>query len=89
MGTQIDEPQIIFSAPRSISKVTDVVEMPMDFSKLTLKEIERIAIIEMLRRCNGNRAEAARKLGIAEKSIYNKMKRFAIDDEAIALSARI
>lgn len=42
----------------------------------TLAEIEKIAIEQTLEHCKGNKAESARMLGISEKSIYNKMKRF-------------
>ena len=45
----------------------------------TLAEIERDAIIETMRLTSGNKAKAARTLGISEKSVYNKMKRLKID----------
>ncbi|TVQ01999.1 MAG: sigma-54-dependent Fis family transcriptional regulator [Planctomycetaceae bacterium] len=45
----------------------------------TLDEIERDAIIHTLSACRGNKAQTARVLGISEKSIYNKMRRLAID----------
>lgn len=44
----------------------------------SLSEIEKEAILQTLEYCNGNKAEAARTLGIAEKSIYNKMKKHGI-----------
>ncbi|MEO1858202.1 MAG: sigma 54-interacting transcriptional regulator, partial [Rubritalea sp.] len=44
----------------------------------TLAEIEKSAIQETLKLCNGNKAESARSLGISEKSIYNKMKRLGM-----------
>jgi DNA-binding NtrC family response regulator len=44
----------------------------------TLNEIEQRAILETLEACSGNKALAARQLGISEKSIYNKMKRHGI-----------
>ncbi|HEY1066417.1 MAG TPA: sigma 54-interacting transcriptional regulator [Pirellulales bacterium] len=47
---------------------------------LTLAEIERRAIRETLTACRGNKAAAARMLGISEKSIYNKMKRLQMRD---------
>ena len=46
----------------------------------TLAEVERRTIIETLEACKGKKAEAARQLGISEKSIYNKMKRFGLSD---------
>jgi DNA-binding NtrC family response regulator len=45
---------------------------------LTLEAIERRAIVETLRRCQGNKKAAAKMLAIDEKSIYNKMKRLGL-----------
>ena len=45
----------------------------------TLAEIERLAIEQTLVHCAGNKARAARLLGISEKSIYNKMSRLGVD----------
>ena len=45
---------------------------------LPLREVERRAIEEALRRCGGNVAEAARALEIDRSSLYDRMKRFAI-----------
>lgn len=45
-----------------------------------LEEIERQAILETLRLVKGNKTAAARKLGISERSIYNKIKRFRLTD---------
>lgn len=42
----------------------------------TLDELERLAIIQTLEGCHGNRSEAARRLGISEKTIYNKINRW-------------
>jgi DNA-binding NtrC family response regulator len=47
-------------------------------NQLSLAEIEQHAILETLIACEGNKAKAARRLGISEKSIYNKMRRFGI-----------
>jgi len=46
----------------------------------SLKEIERTAIMQSLIWCNGNRAETARRLGISEKSIYNKIRAYQLHD---------
>ena len=45
---------------------------------LSLAEIERRAIVETLELCGQRKAEAARVLGIAEKSVYNKMRRHGL-----------
>jgi len=44
----------------------------------TLEDIERSAIEQTLVLCEGNKAETARRLGISEKSVYNKLKYYAI-----------
>jgi DNA-binding NtrC family response regulator len=44
----------------------------------TLAEIEMLAIRETLRLCNNNKAETARVLGIAEKSVYNKINKYGL-----------
>jgi len=40
----------------------------------TLAEIERRAFLDTLDATNGNRAEAARRLGVSEKTVYNKLR---------------
>jgi DNA-binding NtrC family response regulator len=45
---------------------------------IKLEKLERLAIKQTLIDCDGNKAMAARSLGISEKSIYNKLKRFGM-----------
>ncbi|MFD2256062.1 sigma-54-dependent transcriptional regulator [Luteolibacter algae] len=44
---------------------------------MPLEEVIRAAIEQTLELCQGNRAETARRLGISEKSVYNKLKAYA------------
>ncbi len=44
----------------------------------TLREMEKIMILKALRIANGNRAEAAKLLGIARSSLFEKLKRHGI-----------
>jgi DNA-binding NtrC family response regulator len=46
---------------------------------MTLDEIEKLAIKQTLAHVGGNKARAARELGISEKSIYNKMRRLGME----------
>lgn len=48
---------------------------------MTLAEIERRALVETLELCGQRKAEAARMLGIAEKSVYNKMRRHGLIED--------
>ena len=45
----------------------------------TLDDLERTAILQALAECHGNKKKAAELLGIQRPTLYNKMKRYAID----------
>ena len=44
----------------------------------SLNEVEKVAIENALRECNGNKMAAARKLGIAYSTLYEKLKKYKI-----------
>src|SRR5205814_5241478 len=44
-----------------------------------LDDMERNAIIQALAHCHGNKKKAAQVLGIQRPTLYNKMKRYAIE----------
>src|SRR6267143_1600707 len=44
-----------------------------------LDDLERNAIIQALAQCHGNKKKAAQVLGIQRPTLYNKMKRYAIE----------
>jgi DNA-binding NtrC family response regulator len=45
----------------------------------TLDDLERNAILQALAECRGNKKKAAELLGIQRPTLYNKMKRYAIE----------
>ncbi len=45
----------------------------------SLDDMERDAIIQALAQCHGNKKKAAQILGIQRPTLYNKMKRYAIE----------
>ena len=44
----------------------------------TLDDIERNAITEAMRRCNGNMSEAAKQLGITRQALYRRIEKFKL-----------
>ena len=44
-----------------------------------LEGVERNAIVQMLKETNGNKLEAAKRLGIGRQTLYNKIKAYGID----------
>ena len=63
------------------------------FTELTddLASIQRSKVVEVLRRELGNKAKAARVLGIERRKLYRLLEKFAIDDieiQAVGTSAK-
>lgn len=52
--------------------------VPVDFSGQPLEEVERAAIIRTLDQVNGNKSEAARRLGITRRTLHQKLKKFGL-----------
>jgi len=48
-------------------------------ARVPLAEVSKGLIEETLELTGGNRAEAARRLGVSERTIYNKVKRFGLE----------
>ncbi len=50
----------------------------LDLAGLALNDLERTAIRHTLRRANGNKVVAARTLGIAVSTLYEKLKKYGL-----------
>jgi transcriptional regulator of acetoin/glycerol metabolism len=55
-----------------------LLEGPGDASLPELWQLEREAIVEVLKKTGYNRSVASRELGMSRKTLYNKMKRYSI-----------
>lgn len=67
------------------SSVVRVIDM--DSLKDRIKDIEREEILNALRECNWVMAKAARKLGITERMIGYKIKKYHIKKEVGSIDA--
>jgi DNA-binding NtrC family response regulator len=47
---------------------------------MTMEELEREAIRAVLREMDGNRRKAAESLGIGERTLYRKIRKFGIEE---------
>jgi DNA-binding NtrC family response regulator len=59
-------------------QTVDSVNPNANLAGRSLADLEKLAIQQTLELCGGRKAEAARLLGIAEKSIYNKIKKYEL-----------
>lgn len=62
--------------PRLGSSGARIAHLPGGVPTGTLADIERIAILAALESTEGNKAEAARRLGIGEATLYRKLRRY-------------
>lgn len=46
----------------------------------SLDDVERMTIVQTLEDCNGNKSEAARRLGITRKTLHKKLKNYGLMD---------
>lgn len=66
-------------APRHLPQaITGEAGTPSDVP--TLEEMERAHIVDVLQRTGGNRSRSAHLLGIAVSTLYEKLRRYRIDD---------
>lgn len=57
----------------------EAIAPAQDRSDLNLQHIERDAIIESLKRADGNRTEAAKVLGISVRTLYYRLSQYNLD----------
>lgn len=76
---EIQPEHIDFDHVRQASATSEGSSDAGSLAGQSLDDIERRAIQETLTMCLGNKAKAARILGISERSIYNKIERYGFD----------
>jgi len=71
IGVEQLPPELVPGPPEAAS-----LRVPLD---LTLDEVERRYLLATLRRLGGNKARTAEALGVSEKTLYNKLNRYAAE----------
>jgi DNA-binding NtrC family response regulator len=69
--------------PKEVVNTTSSISgTPPEFTD-DLASIQRTKVVEVLRREHGNKAKAARALGIERRKLYRLLEKFAIDDAEV------
>ena len=84
-GALLEPRHLIFFRPQARSPRLDTgatAELPL--AGHTLEELEKAAIAQALHRFEGNKTKAARALGIAASTLYEKIRRYGLKSPAEA-----
>jgi DNA-binding NtrC family response regulator len=73
------EGEMIDGTDLSITRTRPESTESQDTNFTLLEGVERNAIVQMLKETNGNKLEAAKRLGIGRQTLYNKIKAYGID----------
>ena len=52
-----------------------------------LRTVERATIVQVLRECRGNKARAAKRLGLTRTQLYGRLRKYGLEEEPIAAVA--
>ena len=75
----LSEGEMIDCADLSITRTKPEGAESQDTNFTLLEGVERNAIVNMLKETNGNKLEAAKRLGIGRQTLYNKIKAYGIE----------
>ncbi|MEO6709938.1 MAG: sigma-54 dependent transcriptional regulator, partial [Planctomycetota bacterium] len=75
-GAQVDVADLVFGRPSQPMPMpaNDAVGAPSSLINRRLEDIEREAILATLAGLNGNKTQAAKRLGVSSRTLVNKMK---------------
>lgn len=75
----LSEGDMVDASDLSITRARPEGIESQDTNFTLLEGVERNAIIQMLKETNGNKLEAAKRLGIGRQTLYNKIKAYGIE----------
>jgi DNA-binding NtrC family response regulator len=77
-ATAFSDGSELTSADLHFSSFSAVASSDGTLAGISLEELERRAILDTLRQCGGSKAEAAKLLGVSEKTVYNKLQKLGV-----------
>jgi DNA-binding NtrC family response regulator len=75
----LSEGDLVDASDLSITRSQPGTDESQDTNFTLLEGVERNAIVQMLKDTNGNKLEAAKRLGIGRQTLYNKIKAYGIE----------
>jgi DNA-binding NtrC family response regulator len=94
--TQPVDPQSLFASlsrlatpsesQHSLGQTAVEREPGLRLEGLTIAELERLAIMQTLQKCDGNRTMAARQLGISVRTLQRKLRKWSRGERPLATS---
>jgi DNA-binding NtrC family response regulator len=79
-GPTLEPKDLMFFRPQT-PKVTPKSSDSLPLAGQSLEAVEKAAIEQTLRHCGGNRTRAAKTLGIAASTLYEKIKKYGLGEE--------
>lgn len=62
--------------PDAEAEEPDIISLPMVLQQMSLRDVERHVILAQLKRCEGNRSQAASQLGVTTRTLRNKLMEY-------------
>src|SRR6185436_19987820 len=75
----LSEGDMVDASDLSVTRAKPDNVESQDTNFTLLEGVERNAIVTMLKETNGNKLEAAKRLGIGRQTLYNKIKAYGIE----------
>jgi len=64
---------------KPMGEAAEILHKPDDIDRdMSLEDVEKDAVLRTLKAANGNKSEAARRLGITRKTLHKKLKKYGI-----------
>ncbi len=70
--------------PSALARKGSAGDTSLELESLTSAELERIHLLRMIEASGGNKREAARRMGVSNKTLYNKLHQYGIELDSLS-----